>query len=100
MDRNLKKYLWDILDQIEFIDEVTGPPLTFQEFEKSQIVLRSVERSIEIICEAVKRALQIQSDLYISDTKKIIGMRNILSHGYDMVSLNPLGKYQKTLPNS
>lgn len=95
----MKKYLWDILDQINFIDQVTAKPLTFEEFEKTLVVLRSVERSFEIIGEAVKRALAIQPDLNLSDTKKIIGMRNVLAHGYDMVSPSTLWvTINKSLP--
>lgn len=85
MDRELKKYLWDILNQIDFIEQVTALPFTYQEFENNQMVIKSVERSFEIIGEAVKRSLGIDPLLKISDTRKIIGMRNILAHGYDIV---------------
>jgi uncharacterized protein with HEPN domain len=85
MDRDLKKYLWDVLNHIKFIEQVTAPPFTYQEFESNQMVIQSVERSFEIIGEAVKRALAIDPNLKISDTRKIIGMRNILAHGYDIV---------------
>jgi uncharacterized protein with HEPN domain len=99
MDRIINKYLWDVLDQIKFIEEVTAVPMTFNEFEKSMIALRSVERSFEIIGEAIKRALASQPDLVITDTKKIIGMRNILAHGYDMVSPSTLWvTIKKSLP--
>ena len=85
MDRELKKYLWDILNQIKFIEQVTASPFTYKEFENNQMVIMSIERSFEIIGEAVKRVLAIDSLLKISDTRKIIGMRNILAHGYDIV---------------
>ena len=86
MDRALKKYLWDILDQSNFIEQVTATPLSFEQFEKTLVIVRAVERSFEIIGEALKRALVINPDLSIADSKKIIGMRNILAHGYDSVS--------------
>ena len=59
MDRELKKYLGDIIDQIKFLEEITAQPLQFSEFEKLLLLLRSVERAFEIIGEAVKRSLKI-----------------------------------------
>ena len=54
MDRALKKYLWDILDQSNFIEQVTATPLSFEQFEKTLVIVRAVERSFEIIGEALK----------------------------------------------
>ncbi len=46
---------------------------------------RALERELEIIGEAVRKLIELQPDIQISSSKKIIGLRNIISHAYDSI---------------
>jgi len=56
-------------------------------YRASPVTQRAVERDFEIIGEALNRIRKIDEDLLeqIPDYHRIIGFRNILIHGYDMV---------------
>jgi uncharacterized protein with HEPN domain len=47
---------------------------------------RAIERSIEIIGEAMNRILKINPEIGISDSRKIVDTRNRIVHGYDKIS--------------
>jgi uncharacterized protein with HEPN domain len=47
---------------------------------------RAVERNIEIIGEAMNRILKENSEIEISNSRKIVAVRNRIIHGYDSVS--------------
>lgn len=47
---------------------------------------RAVERNIEIIGEAMSRILKHDSEIEISNSRKIVDVRNRIIHGYDSVS--------------
>jgi len=73
--------------------------VAFQNFEQDLMAIRATERLFEIIGEATKRALNVEPDLPISDTSKIIAMRNKIAHGYDEVDVAVLwNTYKKYLP--
>ena len=46
----------------------------------------AVERNIEIIGEAMKKIMEVEPDILISDSRKIVDTRNRIIHGYDSVS--------------
>jgi uncharacterized protein with HEPN domain len=56
-------------------------------YQKSRITQRAVERDFEIIGEALNRIRQIDAQLIekVSEYHRIIGFRNILIHGYDII---------------
>jgi uncharacterized protein with HEPN domain len=85
MNREEKKYLWDIVKHIDqllsFIEQIK----TIDEFRNNHLVQSAVEREFEIIGVACKNLLDINPEIQITYSKKIIGMRNIIAHGYDEV---------------
>ena len=83
MDRNLKKYLFDISTAIDSIEEYVGSPKMFANYEKNRLLQQAVERNLEIIGEATKRILEIDPNIKISNARKIVNARNRIILGYD-----------------
>ena len=83
MDRNLKKYLFDISTAINNIEDYIGNPKIFTNYEKNRQLQQAVERNLEIIGEATNRILEINPNIHISNARKIVGARNRIIHGYD-----------------
>ncbi|HSD07534.1 DUF86 domain-containing protein [Flavobacterium sp.] len=55
-------------------------------YENDLRTKRAVERNIEIIGEAMNRILKLDSEIVISNSRKIVDVRNRIIHGYDSVS--------------
>lgn len=87
MNEKVLKCLYDIkiaIDEIEsFVDFNV---LTFEKFKIEILIKRAVERNLEIIGEAVSRILKIEPEFELEDSKRIIGLRNQIIHGYDTIS--------------
>lgn len=49
------------------------------------MAVRTVERNLEIIGEAVRKMTEIDNKLEIKGTKHIIGLRNMIAHAYDAI---------------
>ena len=81
-----------ILECINNIDSYTGKRKSFAKYEANNLVQDAVERNLEIIGEAMKRILELKPDVNITDTRKIIGTRNIISHGYDIIQNEDIWK--------
>ena len=47
---------------------------------------KAIERNIEIIGEAVNRILKANTEIHITNSRKIVDTRNRIIHGYDTVS--------------
>ncbi len=58
-----------------------------EDYCKSELIKAAVERKFAVIGEALVRLRDEYPSLLeqISDTEKIIGFRNVLVHGYDMI---------------
>ena len=87
MPREYKKLLFDIQTAII---EVEGFILdkSFEDYSAGRMLQAAVERELEIIGEAAKRLRDEFPEVarQISGLDKIIGFRNILAHGYDVIS--------------
>lgn len=84
MDNNLNKYLRDILNSIEAINSFLDlKSRKYEIFIKDVMFHSAVERKIEIIGEAMNKALKIAPDLPVTNARKIVGTRNYVIHGYD-----------------
>ena len=87
MDNNIKTWLYDILSSINEIESYyIDTPKMFEIYQNDLRTKRAVERNIEIIGEAMNRILKIDSDVVISNSRKIVDVRNRIIHGYDSVS--------------
>ena len=87
MDDNIKTWLFDILSSINEIESYfTDQPLKFQDYQDDLRTKRAVERNIEIIGEAMNRILKQNNEILITDSRKIVDVRNRIIHGYDTVS--------------
>jgi uncharacterized protein with HEPN domain len=86
MNDEVRKNLVDVLQAAEEIQTfVRG--MDFKSYQSSLMAQRAVERDFEIIGEALNRIRQIDEECLeeISEHHRIIGFRNILIHGYDVV---------------
>lgn len=88
MDLEIKKWFQDILQAGREIEEYTAG-LAFADFQSNGMAQAAVERKFEIIGEALSRISRADPAVLqrISDSERIIGFRNIISHGYDIVDV-------------
>ena len=87
MDIEIKVWLYDILNAINEIDcFFIDTPKEFVAYQNDLKTRRAVERNLEIIGEAMKRILQKDDSLELSNSRRIVDTRNRIIHGYDSVS--------------
>ena len=100
MDNNIKTWLYDILSSINEIESYfVDTPKLFEIYQNDLKTKRAVERNIEIIGEAMSRILKEDNHIQISNSKKIVDVRNRIIHGYDSVSDDVIwGIVIKSLP--
>ncbi len=79
------KYLTDILQAIELIEDFTKSVSNFSEYDQDLKTRSAVERQLGIIGEAVNKFDAINSDTPLEHSRKIVGFRNRLIHAYDAV---------------
>ncbi|MCF6267923.1 MAG: DUF86 domain-containing protein [Desulfuromusa sp.] len=85
MQREIRKYLFDIKESIDSINDYLGEKRDFQSYLEKKILRRAVERELEIIGEATNRLLKLDQNIAISDSRRIVNLRNLVIHGYDQV---------------
>lgn len=85
MKLEIKKFLYDIKESIESIENYLGDKRDFNIYLEDKMLRRAVEREFEIIGEAMSRIEKIDSTINISSKKQIINMRNRVIHGYDKI---------------
>ncbi|WP_310558578.1 HepT-like ribonuclease domain-containing protein [Flavobacterium sp.] len=87
MDDTIKTWLYDILGSINEIESYfVDTPKLFEVYQNDLRTKRAVERNIEIIGEAMSRILKEDNHIQISNSRKIVDVRNRIIHGYDSVS--------------
>ena len=86
MRHNPQKLYEDILRTIDEI-QLFCHGKSFDDFKEDRGLQLVVERELEIIGEALARLRRDHPTLVnqIADIDKIIGLRNVLAHGYDML---------------
>jgi uncharacterized protein with HEPN domain len=87
MNERVLKCLFDIKLAIDEIDQYfVQSPRTYENYKTDLKLRRAIERNLEIIGEAMNRILKEDPSFVIENSKRIIGLRNQIIHGYDSVS--------------
>lgn len=82
MSREYKLYLRDILEAQERIREYTEK-MTYEEFAQSKITVDAVVRNLEVIGEVARKLPpEIKKKSSEIEWRKIVAMRNVLTHEY------------------
>ncbi len=83
MDNKEKKLLLDIYNCIINIEKYIESNISFEIYSNNQMLQDAVERNLITIGEALNALLKINSEIPISNSRRIVDTRNILTHGYD-----------------
>jgi uncharacterized protein with HEPN domain len=87
MENDIKAWLYDILNAIMEIDSFfIDRKKEFANYEADLRTKRAIERNIEIIGEAMNRVLRKDETITITNSRKLVDVRNRIIHGYDSVS--------------
>jgi len=83
MPRDLKLDLWDMIRSGEDIQQFLSG-VSFADYEQNRLVRAAVERSFEIIGEALCQARDYYPELKdkIGEHRQIVNFRNRIIHGY------------------
>ncbi len=84
MENKINKFLFDIKESIEAIESYIKNT-SFKTYQENKMLRRAVEREFEIIGEAMYRISKLKPEIQIKNKEAIIGMRNRIIHGYDIV---------------
>jgi uncharacterized protein with HEPN domain len=86
MPHRALKTIEDIRDAAAFVGEVTASE-SLETCANNRLLRQAAERNFEIIGEAIRRLRDHAPEVVqqLSDHARIIGFRNILIHGYDLV---------------
>jgi uncharacterized protein with HEPN domain len=90
MKHSLPKYLEDIRLSIGDIENYVVNIGSATAIEQNQLLLDALCRRFSIIGEALYKANKTTPDLLITDKNKIIALRHIIIHDYDIVSASDL----------
>lgn len=85
MQPETKKYLYDINESVESIENYLGEVRDFNIYLGNKMLRRAIERELEIIGEAMTKLEKINPNLPITSKRQIISMRNRVIHGYDKI---------------
>lgn len=80
------QWLRDALDAAELINRKSGGQ-TLEGYLADDWFQSAVERQLEIIGEALNRAIRIEPEIVenLPDSRGWIGLRNVLAHAYDRI---------------
>lgn len=100
MNPKALKYILDIESILEEIERIKiRVENSFIQYKEDFVMKRAVERDLEIIGEAVKKLLEQEPTIKLTSAKKIIGLRNRISHAYDSIEDELIwGIIQKDIP--
>lgn len=87
MQRDVEKLVYDLQSAANDIQQFVAK-MTYEDYHANKLVKVAVERKFEIIGEAMNRLGRLSPSAVtaIRDHEKIISFRNLVIHGYDVVS--------------
>jgi len=87
MNEKVLKYLYDIKLAVDEIDSFFASKKKYYTDYTSDLILkRAIERNLEIIGEAMSRILKEDPLFQLENSRRIVGFRNQIIHGYDSIS--------------
>jgi len=97
MKRNKDVYLYDLIEACIHIHTFIGD-LSCEDYKDNILVKRAIEHEFEIIGEVLRRIRDEMPSLLdrIPNARLIIGFRNVIAHGYDVVSDETIYRVVKT----
>jgi uncharacterized protein with HEPN domain len=85
MDNDIRKLLVDALICINSIEDYLRGVRRFEEYDNNPLLQDAVERNLITIGEVVNLILKAEPGIEISNARRIVDMRNRLTHAYDAV---------------
>jgi uncharacterized protein with HEPN domain len=85
MTDRAKKYLFDILVAIEYIESFTADIQDFDQYSSDHKTKSAVERQLGIIGEAVNKYRNEDNVPELTHSRTIVQFRNRLVHSYDSI---------------
>ena len=101
MKPEIQENLQTVIEQGRLIQSFVNG-ISFEDYLSDEKTRLAVERSFEIIGEALNRAYKLDPDTIdsITDYRKIISFRNILAHCYDSIEDRIVwGVIEESLPS-
>ncbi len=82
-DDQVAAYLWDALTRARQVPEILRG-VEFADYQGDIVLTAATERHLEVIGEALRNLRRVAPEIAetIPDLHRIIGMRNVLVHGY------------------
>lgn len=90
MGKDANAFLFYIINSIAIINRHLTHTQSLREYENNFLVTDAIERRFAIIGEALSKASKLNSDIKVSHQKKIIALRHIIVHDYDLVDSNAI----------
>lgn len=85
MSREVKKLTQDIYDSIVLIEAHLQNIPSLSAYVEDLKTIDAVERRLSIIGEALWKAEKIDPTIIVSNKKRIISLRHIIVHDYDLI---------------
>lgn len=85
MKHNLLKYMEDIRPSVIDVEKYAENISSLTELEQNQMLFDAICRRLSIIGEALYKAEKAGFNVSITDKKKIIGLRHLIVHDYDLI---------------
>jgi uncharacterized protein with HEPN domain len=79
------KYLSDISQAINWIEDFTKSITSYKDYSEDVKTQSAVERQLSIIGEAVNKFDILHPEMSLNNARKIVGFRNRLIHAYDAI---------------